>query len=90
MRTIPKLLVVALAVIFTCSCSSTEEKMKKAIVAYQKEGYTILSQSENPSEANHFVLVQKNMQRYTKNPKNENFLQKNVQISKFFCTFALP
>ena len=32
MRTIPKLLVVALAAIFTCSCSSTEEKMKKASI----------------------------------------------------------
>lgn len=92
MRTIPKLLVVALAVIFTCSCSSTEEKMKKAIVAYQKEGYTILSQSENPSEANHFVLVQKNNQIFIDElsgkkskrlvfPKEEGYCIKQIQLS---------
>ncbi len=104
MKSILKLTVVTIVSIFMCSCTSKEEKMKRAIMAYQKEGYSILSQSENPLEVDHFVLVQKDNKIFVDGlsgkkskhlvfPKEDGYYIKQIQLSMKdsvpTCSFTL-
>lgn len=90
--------------IMVCGCSNPEDKVKNAVIKYQEEGYTILSQSENPSKVDHFVLVQKDNQiyfdglsgkksKYLVFPKEDGYYLKQVQLSLKdsipVCSFAL-
>ena len=92
MKTTLKISVVVIAAIFLCCCTSKEEKMKKAITKYQTTGYTILSQSDPLSEADHFVLAQKDNQvfvdelsgknsRHLVFPKEDGYYVKQIQLS---------
>lgn len=90
--------------IMVCGCNNPEDKVKNAVIKYQEEGYTILSQSENPSKVDHFVLVQKDNQiyfdglsgrksKYLVFPKEDGYYLKQVQLSLKdsipVCSFAL-
>ncbi len=104
MRTTIKFVFVVISTFIMCSCTSMEEKMEKALMAYQKEGYTILSQSETLSEVDHFLLVQKDNQIFIDEllgkkskhlvfPKEDGYYTKQIQLSMQdgvpACSFAL-
>lgn len=104
MRTTIKFAVVVISTFIMCSCTSMEEKMEKALMTYQKEGYSILSQSENPSEVDHFLIIQKDNQIFVDEllgkrskhlvfPKEDGYYIKQIQLSMKdsvpTCSFTL-
>ena len=104
MRITYKMFTVLIVAVFMYSCTSMEEKMEKALMTYQKEGYSILSQSENPSEVDHFLLIQKDNQIFVDEllgkrskhlvfPKEDGYYIKQIQLSMKdsvpACSFTL-